>query len=68
LPFNKSQISTSSFQLSTFTFTLLWGHHLLFGEAGFHIMKDRSHKDLNTTDSNTEVTENFSHLQVVECS
>jgi hypothetical protein len=57
-PFYKSKIFTSSLQLSTFTCTLLWEHHLLLG-GRFHKMFIKSH-NLDTTDNNVGLTECFS--------
>jgi hypothetical protein len=62
LPFNKSQIVTYHFNLNTFSFTLLLGHHLLLVEADFHKVKDReicrkTHNDLKITNSNAGLTE-----------
>jgi hypothetical protein len=49
------------------TFTLLLGHCSVLGDVYFHKIKDRktlsrSHNNLNTTDYNTDLTENFSIL------
>jgi hypothetical protein len=62
LPFNKSKISTVALQLSTVTFALSWGHHLLFGKeiftksrAGKH--SSRSHGNSNTPGNNVGLME-----------
>jgi hypothetical protein len=41
LPFDKSKIFSLSLTLSTFAFTLFFGHELLFGEADFHKIKSK---------------------------
>jgi hypothetical protein len=56
LPFNKSPMFTLSLKLSTFTFWVPF----TFWEAFFHKIKDRLCKDLNATDNNMGLTENFS--------
>jgi hypothetical protein len=62
--FNKSKIFTLPFILSTSTFTLLLGHHLLCGKHLFHKIKDNKTQqitnDLNTSDDNVDLTKSFS--------
>jgi hypothetical protein len=65
VPFNKYEIFTWTLQLNTFTFTLLFGHHLPFGRQIFTKWRakkifSRSHNILNTIDNKTGLIESFS--------
>jgi hypothetical protein len=66
LPFNKCHIFTLSLKLSTFPFTSLFGHHLIWGRQFFTKWKTgkhiRSHKDLNTSDDNVWLTASLHQL------
>jgi hypothetical protein len=66
LPSRRPQIFTWSLQLSTFTFILLFVHHLLFGRHttfSRNYMQgtlSRSCNNFNTADDNAELTKSFS--------
>jgi hypothetical protein len=61
IPSDKSKTFTSSLKLSTLTFALLFGYHLLFWKVYFHKIKgmeifSRSCNDLNTANDSMGLT------------